>query len=96
LDESAEDYDRRMGAKTSAQQMSEHLREFSASPNGDRWFLGRNETTMNGYIVHKANEPSGGAETHIEIGAFLNRTPSGTPEHEALLRLIGTLVGGAA
>ena len=51
---------------------------------------------MNGYIVHKANEPSGGAETHIEIGAFLNRTPSGTPEHEALLRLIGTLVGGAA
>jgi hypothetical protein len=49
---------------------------------------------MNGYVLHKANEPSGGANTHIEIGAFLNRTPIGAPEHQALLRLIGTLVDG--
>ena len=75
--------------------MTDQLREFSASPNGDRWFLGRHEGTMNGYVVHKANQPSGGANTHIEIGAFLNRTPIGAPEHQALLRMIGTLVEGA-
>ena len=55
--------------------MSGYLREFAASSNGDRWYLGRNEETMNAYVVHKANEPSGGTVTHIELGAFLNRGP---------------------
>jgi hypothetical protein len=73
--------------------MADQLREFSASSNGDRWFLGRDEGTGNGYVVHKANQPFGGANTQIEIGAFLNR--SGAPEHQALLRMIGTLVEGA-
>ena len=71
------------------------LREFAASSNGDRWYLGRNDDTMHAYVVHKANLPSGGATTHIEIGAFLNRGPI-APEHQALLRLIGTLVDGNA
>jgi hypothetical protein len=38
-----------------------------------------------------ANAPSGGARTQIEIGSFLARGPSG-PEHQALLKLFGTLV----
>ena len=40
--------------------MSANLREFSASTNGDRWYLGRDEETMNAYVVHKANQSSGG------------------------------------
>ena len=71
------------------------LREFADSSNGDRWYLGRNDDTMHAYVVHKANLPSGGAVTRIEIGAFLNRGPI-APEHQALLRLIGTLVDGNA
>ena len=75
--------------------MSGHLREFAASSNGDRWYLGRNEETKHAYVVHKANLPSGGAVTHIEIGAFLNRGPI-APEHQGMLRLIGSLVDGDA
>jgi hypothetical protein len=71
--------------------MSSHLREFAVSSNGDRWYLGRDKETMHAYVVHNANLPSGGSVTHIEIGAFLNRAPI-APEHQALLRLIGTLV----
>jgi hypothetical protein len=74
--------------------MSADLREFSASSNGDRWYLGRDEETMNAYVVHKA-QSSGGTTSHIELGAFLNRGPI-APEHQALLRLIGSLVDGSA
>ncbi len=35
--------------------------------------------------------PSGGAVTHIELGAFLNQGPS-APEMLGLLRLIGSLM----
>ena len=73
--------------------MSGRLREFATSSNGDRWYFGRSDETMRAFVVHKANLPSGGAVTHIEIGPFLNRGPI-APEHEALLRLIGTLVDG--
>jgi hypothetical protein len=75
--------------------MSANLREFSASSNGDRWYLGRDEETMNAYVAHKANQSSGGTTSHIELGAFLNRGPF-APEHQALLRLIGSLVDGSA
>jgi len=50
---------------------------------------------MNAYVVHKANDPSGGTITNIELGAFLNRGPI-APEHLGLLRLIGSLVDGNA
>ena len=75
--------------------MSTYVRELYASSNGDRWYLGRDEETMNAYVIHKANQASGGTTTHIELGAFLNRGPI-APEHQALLRLIGTLVDGSA
>lgn len=67
-----------------------NLREFAASSNGDRWFLGRDEENGLAYVVHKAGDPSGGTITHLELGDFLNRGPL-HPQHEALLRLIGTL-----
>jgi len=50
-----------------ALRMSANLREFSASSNGDRWYLGRDEETMNAYVVHKANQSSGGTTSHIEL-----------------------------
>jgi hypothetical protein len=44
------------------------------------------------FVQHEANQPSGGRVSQIESGAFLNNGGLG-PEHQALLRLIGTLVG---
>ena len=66
-------------------------REFYASSNGDRWFLVRDEAGQ-AFVRHQANEPSGGQSTRVDIGPFLTRGPPG-PEHEELLRLIGTLAG---
>jgi hypothetical protein len=63
-------------------------------PNGDRWFLSPNPAGY-AFIRHEANAPSGGQVTDIDIGVFLNRGPR-NPEHQALLRLIGTLIEGSA
>lgn len=70
---------------------AERLREFASGPNGDRWYLGGDEATGVAHVVHKANLPSGGTVTHIELSAFLNRGPS-APEMLGLLQLIGSLV----
>jgi hypothetical protein len=43
------------------------------------------------YVVHQANLPSGGAATRMELGDLLGRQDS--PERQALMVLIGTLVG---
>jgi hypothetical protein len=71
-------------------EMSDHQREIYHSENGDRWLLCRDE---NGrvFVLHKANVPSGGTATKIELGDFLGRGKAG-PEHQALSRLIGRLV----
>jgi hypothetical protein len=61
-------------------------KEIYHSENGDRWFLCRNV-----YIEHKANPSSGGKVTIIELGDFLRKGRAG-PEHQALTRLIGSLV----
>ena len=66
-------------------------RELYRSPNGDTWSLGREPATGLAFVIHQPNGPSGGRNSHIELGAFLRSAPSG-PEHQALLRLIGTLV----
>jgi hypothetical protein len=68
-------------------------RKLYSSPNGDKWFLARNPETGSIFIRHEANVPSGGQVTDISIGAFLSRGER-NPEHQALLRLIGTLVEG--
>jgi hypothetical protein len=70
--------------------MSER-RELYRSPNGDTWFLAREPENGNAFIIHQPNAPSGGRLSPIELGAFLNTDIKG-PEHQALLRLIGTLV----
>ena len=66
-------------------------RELYRSPNGDTWFLGREPTNGNAFIIHQPNAPSGGRLSHVELGDFLRTEPKG-PEHQALLRLIATLV----
>jgi hypothetical protein len=60
------------------------------SPNGDTWFLARDPATGSAFVRHQANAPSGGQVTDIELGAFLSGPES--PEHEALLRLIGASI----
>lgn len=65
-------------------------RELYRSPNGDAWFLGREPTNANAFIIHQPNAPSGGKLSHIELGQFLRKGEG--PEQQALLRLIGTLV----
>jgi len=66
-------------------------RELYRSPNGDVWFLARDPANQNGFLVHEPNKQSGGEPSRIEIGEFL-RPGSHGPEHQALLRLIGTLI----
>jgi hypothetical protein len=63
---------------------------FATSSNGDRWRLELDVGTGVVHVVHQANLPSGGAVTHLELGDFLRRQDS--PERQALLVLIGTLV----
>ena len=65
-------------------------KEIYHSENGDRWFLCRNDDGRV-YIEHKANPSSGGKVTIIELGDFLGKGRAG-PEHQALTRLIGSLV----
>src|SRR5215208_5684576 len=45
------------------------------------------------FVRHEANAASGGYTTDVDIRDFLTRLPR-HPEHDALLRLIGTLVEG--
>jgi hypothetical protein len=59
----------------------ENLRALAAS--------GARPTTI--FVLHKANLSSGGTATEIELGDFLGKGKAG-PEHQALARLIGTLV----
>jgi hypothetical protein len=66
-------------------------RELYQSANGDRWCLARDPSSGRVFVEHEPNLPSGGRTARIEIGAFLSRGAHG-PEHQELLRLIGTLV----
>ena len=65
-------------------------RQLYRSPNGDIWFLAHDPATGSAFVRHQANAPSGGQVTDIELGAFLSGP--GSPEHEALLRLIGASI----
>jgi hypothetical protein len=64
---------------------------YRSAPNGDRWSLIREEASERVFIEHEPNASSGGQATRIEIGDFLSHGGHG-PEHQALLRLIGSLV----
>ena len=64
-------------------------RKLYSSPNGDRWYLIR-DGSGEIFVRHEANLASGGNVAHIEIGTFLSSGRG--PEHQELLRLIGTLL----
>ena len=64
---------------------------YRSGPNGDQWSLVRDIESGRVFIEHKPNISSGGQTSHMEIGNFLAHGGHG-PEHQALLRLIGTLV----
>jgi hypothetical protein len=66
-------------------------RELYRSSNGDRWLLVRDAGSGRVFVRHEANPASGGRVSQIEVGAFLASGGAG-PEHQELLRLIGTLV----
>lgn len=66
-------------------------RELYTSGNDDSWMLVRESDPDRIFVRHKANLPSGGKETDIELGAFLSDRSPG-PQHFELLRLIATLV----
>ena len=70
--------------------MSER-RELYRSPNGDTWYLAREPVNGRAFILHQPNAPSGGKLSPVDLAAFLANNANG-PEHQALLRLIGTLV----
>ena len=73
--------------------MSLDTRELHRSPNGDRWSLVRDPGSGRVFVRHEPNVASGGRGSDIEVGDFLVRGGHG-PEHQELLRLIGTLVEG--
>jgi hypothetical protein len=66
-------------------------RELYSSPNGDRWLLCRDTETERVFVRHEPNARSGGQVSNLDIGTFLTRGPP-NPEHQALVRLIATLV----
>jgi hypothetical protein len=57
---------------------------------GDSWFLCRNEMG-HVYVVQEPTESSGRKGSVVGLGEFLSKETVG-PEHDALLRLIGSLV----
>jgi hypothetical protein len=63
---------------------------YRSAPNGDRWSLVRETASDRVVIEHEPNASSGGQTTQLEIGDFLVHGYG--PEHQVLLRLIGTLV----
>jgi hypothetical protein len=64
---------------------------YRSAANGDRWSLIRDSQSDRIFIEHEPNVSSGGQTSRVEVGDFLAHGGHG-PEHQALLRLIGTLV----
>lgn len=61
------------------------IKEFSASPNSDRWCL--DMSAGEAVVLHLGNEPSGGHETRIPLADFLKER-AGKPEYAALLQVL--------
>ena len=71
--------------------MSVNARRLYSSANGDRWYLVRDAGSGQVFVRHEPNAASGGRASDIPVSEFLGRGGQG-PEHQELLRLIGTLV----
>jgi hypothetical protein len=65
-------------------------REIYRSSSDDAWSLRREGDHV--FVLHRANEASGGTQTPIELGEFLQKENDGA-EHQALRRIIGSLAG---
>jgi hypothetical protein len=65
-----------------------------ASANDDRWFLCHGDNVSDVFVFHEPNAPSGGTPERIALAAFLARD-EGSPQHQALLAMIGSLVASA-
>lgn len=61
------------------------------SSNGDVWALALDPASKLPAVKHQPNASSGGQASYTDIGKFLREGVSG-PEHQALLKLIGTLL----
>jgi hypothetical protein len=72
--------------------MSMKKRELYSSANGDAWYLCRENGDV--FVEHQPNLASGGQTSRTPIATFLARGPLG-PEHQELIRLIGTLADQA-
>lgn len=70
--------------------MSEPEREFSASSNGDKWFLDHDTSTGENVVTHRANPTSGGAETKWSVASFLESFGD-HPQGQALRRILSDL-----
>ena len=70
--------------------MAADRRELYRSPNGDVWLLGRDPSSNHAVVIHQPNRSSGGRPSAMSIEEFFRPGADG-PEHQALLRLIGTL-----
>lgn len=75
--------------------MNLQTRQLYASPNGDHWYLARYPDSGRVFVQHVPNGPSGGRPANIELAEFLSRSGN-APEHQALMRLIGSLTEGAS
>lgn len=75
--------------------MAEATRLLHGGPDGGRWELVRDDAAGRVFVRHTPDPASGGPVGEFEIGEFLIRGLHG-PEHLALLRLIGGLVGTGA
>lgn len=64
------------------------------SSNGDVWTLALDPATKLPAVKHQPNARSGGRTSYTDIGKFLREGAAG-PEHQALLKLIGTLLDDA-
>jgi hypothetical protein len=71
--------------------MNIEKREFYASSDGSRWYIARQPDLGHAFIQHIPGNPPSREASHIELDAFLNGGAKG-PEHQAFLRLVGTLV----
>ena len=68
--------------------MAVRERQIYQSANGDRWLLCRDDRL---FVLHRANEPSGGKLTPMELGDFLRKGNAG-PENQELRQMIGSLL----
>ena len=69
-------------------------RELYSSSNGDRWLLVHEPRSGRVFVNHEPNVASGDDSSLIEVGEFLMQNHG--PQHNELLRLIGTLVKQAS